>query len=654
LANTPSVVARSYCVCPVLCQSHNNSHGTMTEKKLPKSKPESRESCDSVVVAPPRLQRTETGSLVPPMLSRRRSSVHRRSPTLSRYQTTSIDKHYEISNQILAACDSNYNQGCLRTAYALGVQYLETALLEIPKHGYFNSVRHERERMQTALHAVRIGNRLGEIQNNDVPWSTSDRERLEKLQKLALEQVDKASQDQYESQRAATETEIRKQESSAEWVLFEPFLACSESLTSMLRREDHEPRYHSTYSQRPLSGQQPRQFASADWEESASDAHKTPTITTKLLASKAPVPTDDYVFAPIDKVQCCRTDNAYALAKTAPYDTSKSTSERLSRNFVEKLSLEKALFLSGLEVFDESVQGDEARVTPFSGRDTASTSSTCLSATLQLATLSSIYHEDLDQLRRAGLIRISFADTYQGCVPGSTNGCTVIAPLFCIHHLVESQEIPDPGLPDATITHVIDHETPAILRQLRRQLGLSEQAFLIPSDVHDFFIENGQLAQSQFVNVVGGNILDDVHLSAFVDSLEAESVNGRQVAATLFFHEHVVAILKLQRGKGKCWYDFIDSLPLRKTLSRPGEDDIHLDRRLGVNLAQPEISDSCLPMTARIRCLDSSALKVFLRWYACSKFGEENVCYINAYEWDDLQSDFDPRVFQAFVWADTA
>jgi hypothetical protein len=206
-------------------------------------------------------------------------------------------------------------------------------------------------------------------------------------------------------------------------------------------------------------------------------------------------------------------------------------------------------------------------------------------------------------------------------------------------------------------------------------LGLLDQAFLIPSDVHDYLIGNGQLAPEQFVNVTGGNILNDEHLQSLVDILactkhehssdnsssQNESKDGdsnssnnnnprRKLAATLFFHQHVVAILKLRRDDDTAWYDVVDSLPSRETLEHPPPDEMQSSSAQ----SQDDVMDdaSFIPKTARIRCLNAEALKACLRWYARSKFGEENVSYIDMYAWDDAQSDFDPRVFQAFVWGD--
>jgi hypothetical protein len=182
---------------------------------------------------------------------------------------------------------------------------------------------------------------------------------------------------------------------------------------------------------------------------------------------------------------------------------------------------------------------------------------------------------------------------------------------------------------------------------------------------------------------VGGNILNDTHLDYFVKKLVDHNHypegNGspssgatqqmpQKLAATLFFHEHVISILKLQRTLGKkgrngetktldeYWYDVIDSLPSQRFLKRPSESDQELVTRLGLHrqMSSPgSDSDSLsaqVPRTVRVRCLTEDAVKVVLRWYACSKFTEENHAFINQYTFDERLADFDPRVFQAFIW----
>jgi len=110
--------------------------------------------------------------------------------------------------------------------------------------------------------------------------------------------------------------------------------------------------------------------------------------------------------------------------------------------------------------------------------------------------------------------------------------------------------------------------------------------------------------------------------------LEQKGVSDKKVAATFFFHEHVICILKSFTLKGELRYELVDSMPRNM---KPG---------LG-------------PASAvRVRCLDIEGLKVLLSWYACSRFSDSNCDFIDQHGWDENNCDFDPRVFQAFVWSE--
>jgi hypothetical protein len=69
---------------------------------------------------------------------------------------------------------------------------------------------------------------------------------------------------------------------------------------------------------------------------------------------------------------------------------------------------------------------------------------------------------------------------------GSTNGCTVIAALVAIAHIRSSGSVPDD-----TINEIIDNKSPVILSAVRRKLALAPNALIIPSDVHDYMIDEG-------------------------------------------------------------------------------------------------------------------------------------------------------------------
>lgn len=108
---------------------------------------------------------------------------------------------------------------------------------------------------------------------------------------------------------------------------------------------------------------------------------------------------------------------------------------------------------------------------------------------------------------------------------------------------------------------------------------------------------------------------------------EEKKESHKKVAAALFFHEHVVSILKTTATDGSTWFDLVDSLPTRVT-----KDGVE---KIGAT---------------RTRCKDRDALQILLHHYACEKFSSSDAQYMDNNEWDDYMCDLDPRVFQGFVW----
>lgn len=299
-----------------------------------------------------------------------------------------------------------------------------------------------------------------------------------------------------------------------------------------------------------------------------------------------------------------------------------------------------------------------------------------------VASMTLLYREQYLALRAHTKFHVRFLDTYQGRNPSTINGCTVIAPLTCVQYFTSSEENVDDvpwrnGIPDNLINHVIDEYAASILPDVRRKLRLEQDAFIIPSDVHDHFIEVGLLSTSQFVGVCGGNILDDVHLFAFKSALllmndekERERLRGRKIAATFFFHGHVVAlhVVREKGREGDAWVELIDSLPDPRTWvvtsqltprwgnqGEPTNDEWECACKLEYD---HDDDNDILPMTAvRVRCTDVEHFDTLIRHYACSKFSEEERYFIDTTAWEDNNSyceySFDPRVFQAFIWAES-
>ncbi|KAL3926301.1 MAG: hypothetical protein SGBAC_013530 [Bacillariaceae sp.] len=223
------------------------------------------------------------------------------------------------------------------------------------------------------------------------------------------------------------------------------------------------------------------------------------------------------------------------------------------------------------------------------------------------------------RLQQERKILVSPLRTCQGRVRGSTNGCTVISATVASKHLETHG-----GVTDAHICNIIDKECIPLLRAIRSKLGLHGDSLIIPSDVHDHMLDHNLLFQHKFVGAVGGNIVDIDHLGelfALLAGTPGKTAHFK-AGATFFFREHVVSIVKFPTSPTEAVYDLVDSLP------------------------------TCNGKGSRTRCMSLDALKVQMEWYTSHKFSDSNCTYIEKNKWNDSMADFDPRVFQAFVWAD--
>jgi hypothetical protein len=245
---------------------------------------------------------------------------------------------------------------------------------------------------------------------------------------------------------------------------------------------------------------------------------------------------------------------------------------------------------------------------------------------LPMRQLQDIYKNMYLKYQNAGKIQVFPIDTYQGRVSESTNGCTVISALIAALHLNNATVA---AITNEAVKQIIDKQCGPILRDIRRKLGLGAHALIIPSDVHDHLVDAKILHQEYFSGAAGGNIMDQQHSGEFIKLLgDVKDKSNGKAAATLFFREHVISIVKFTdaaAGRRAC-YDLIDSMP-------------------GIT------SHSGKSMATRTRCNDLSSLEVLLQWYASRKFSDSNCTYIDRNPWDDSMADLDPRVFQGFVWS---
>jgi hypothetical protein len=243
---------------------------------------------------------------------------------------------------------------------------------------------------------------------------------------------------------------------------------------------------------------------------------------------------------------------------------------------------------------------------------------------IPMSKVQEMYLKDYRTYLQAGSISIHPLGTYQGRYASSTNGCTVISALVAAAHLT-SRPMP---ISDNEIDSIIDQKCPPILRKIRGKLGLGDHALIIPSDVHDQLVDDKILHQKYFIGAAGGNVLDLNHMGEFLKLLvhgEDGKTTFAKSAATFFFREHVISLIKTPIGKGQVEFDLVDSLP--------------------------SASNNGRSVGTRTRCKDVKALQVLMRWYTSRKFSPKDCAYIDRNEWDDMMADVDPRVFQGFVWA---
>ena len=172
-------------------------------------------SKDDVVIAPQRQNASRS-------LDLRRSQSCRLSNNTSS-TTKSITKCHALNHQLLSAFDTLFSTDMHQVACAIGMQFVETALLEIPKHGCFYSPRHEKDRTESSKEALRVTELLEKILNEETDEikkkaQQEERNRLSRLQKLAQEQQttilgtpDETLRKKYETQRNFVEEELRAQ-----------------------------------------------------------------------------------------------------------------------------------------------------------------------------------------------------------------------------------------------------------------------------------------------------------------------------------------------------------------------------------------------------------------------------------------------------------
>ena len=596
-----------------------------------------------------------------------------------------------------------------RVAYAAGVKFVEVALFTIPQHGYYKSNENEYQdkRTKSIVDAVKVTQLLGEL----IDEEDMEQKRIDRLSSVAYKSLEEVVKDGNKKKQGVEETsgynmDDVKSHISRIWndarvegdkILNQCVLPddiCSflnicggQGMNYVVEEEEedvvdkpveglsihHGRKRHKAMSRPPVMPQKDEDGDVNMASDTTDEVDRYTPNFKKKISIKPPLHT-----APSSPSASVAQSSRVSMTSSTPSILTESAVDEVPQVEKNKQAEQEPITSSNAE-FDCNSALQLALSLSMNmekGEDNVNIVSSCESTVAtdsqdknSVAILASLYQEQYTSLREKGVFHVRFLDTYQGRNPLSTNGCTVIGPLLCIHYFTCSEENRvsssasifsedklywDSGIPDELINQVIDDHAASILPVVRENLNIGHDSFIIPSDVHDHLIEVGLLSTSSFVGVCGGNILDEQHLSSFKSTLlllddkrERERLRGRKIGATLFFHAHVIAIHVINIGDD-VWIELIDSLPNPDTWinSCPNE----------VEMMDYEYSNEQIQNAIRVRCTDVEHFHTLILQYALTKFSEEEQRFILSNEFDErnCESSFDPRVFQAFVWAEAS
>jgi USP8 dimerisation domain len=511
-------------------------------------------------------------------------------PTVSNFFP--LERYYEASDKVLQTFETAYEKKRLDEAYVYGIRFCEFCVQGIVQHDYYKSSKYAARKAQTNIRVDTVLNKLEQVAD----WM--DKEELEKTARqeavLRHEREERARKQKELDAKRLADIERRLAQQKIDFSRFHSQSKgenVEESAMAKLQRLSQPV----TLPQAPNESQ-PNKRVSFQQEpdgqifsSESGEGLPPPMLPPQLL--------DEIVVFPPPMAAAKETPPSYQdiIAKQSYFGPGPLGSPTFSTSAIAPSSPQAPSYDSIIKT-KPTVPKVELSLRQYISQ-----------ASLRYS----------DYLKK-GYIQISALNTHQGRISGSTNGCTVISACVVSKHLQGR------GVTDAEIQAVIDRDCIPLLGAIRSKLGLGGSSLIIPSDVHDYMVDHKLLYQHKFVGASGGNICDQSHVQEVYKMLAGDpgKTQHLKAGATLFFKEHVISIVKFPTSPTEAVYDMVDSLPT-------------------VN-----------GRASRTRCNSIKALKVLLEWYTSHKFSDSNITYMERNRWDDSMADFDPRVFQAFVWAD--
>lgn len=498
----------------------------------------------------------------------------------------SIERYFDASDKVYASFQRFYVERNLDFAYVYGMRYSQYCINGIAKHDYFHSPKFSSRRLQMNERVTEVIGQLEEVAN----WMDKEEAEKQALQKAMEERLleEKRKRERLKQEKLMSEFTKRfaqqKRSSSSDGA----GQNVEDSALAKLQRLAHPQGIPQQEARPPHAASDPNRRVS--WS--------LPAEPDGQLLSQISYDSGDLPPALLPPSDNIGVSSSHLSNGSAPP----------SYNSILKQS---SYFGPG----KAPAQATQPSAPPY---DQAAKLSQKKPRSLPIRQLITQTRAKHDQFLRSRKIEVQPLQTYQGRISGSTNGCTVIS-ACCVSKHMETYG----GITNQQVTSVIDRDCVPLLRSIRNKLNLGAASLIIPSDVHDYLVDHKLLYQHKFAGAAGGNIVDPEHAGELIKLLQGEpgKTAHLKAAATLFFREHVVSIVKFPTADEPV-FDMIDSLPT-------------------VN-----------GRASRTRCHGLEAFKVHLAWYCTKKFSESNIKYMEKNKWDDMMADFDPRVFQAFVWAD--
>jgi len=514
-------------------------------------------------------------------------------PTVSNFFP--IERYYDASDKVLESFETAFESRQLDNAYVYGRRYSNFYVKGIVKHDYYLSKNSETRRNQANKRVDDVLTKLELISE----WMDAEELEKEKKRKALIQ---RQKEEQEKKQRELDQKRIDELEKRISQQKKSPANSTSsnleESALAKLQRLGHPKG-----AQQPLL-RDPRQNGSTRQNK-------------KRINSNFPAEPNGQLLSQI------HLDSSVNLppALLSPSENGNEKQEHDSPPSYNSILKQSSYFGPSMDNSSMTTSAQTKKNYSAPSYNHIASQMTKEKPHKQLSIRQHIQHTVAKhrKYRHEGKIQVSPLRTYQGRVNGSTNGCTVISACVVSKHMETHG-----GVNDSQIQSVIDSECVPLLRAIRKKLDLGGASLIIPSDVHDYLVDHKLLYQHKFFGVAGGNITNRTHLGELIKLLSGEQgkTSHLKSGATLFFREHVISIVKFPKSANEAIYDMVDSMP------------------------------TCNGRGSRTRCHSIDALKVHMEFYCTGKFSDSNIKYIERNRWDDAMADFDPRVFQSFVWAD--